>query len=254
MSLAFSAVLIFLIFVPGAILRRSYFSGRFSIKFVARSPLDEIVWAIIPGTFLHLVMIFFIQKATIQQLDFATIGYLLVGAKDDANTARAFQVLGRDLWQITNYNLALWAIAAIIGHGFRILVRRYHFDLKFNLLRFNNEWYYLLSGETMKTRPGDVNYVWIDALVEKAGGGVIYSGLLVDFNLSREGGLESIYLTQVARRFLTSDAPDDAKQRQKYYEIPGDIFVLKYTQVVNLNISIYDTVVEEVKKDAASSA
>ncbi|HEX9653951.1 MAG TPA: hypothetical protein VGA99_09580 [bacterium] len=252
MSLAFSAVLIFLIFVPGAILRRSYFSGRFSLKFVARSPLGEIVWAIIPGTLLHLVMIFFIQKATTQQLDFATLGYLLVGAKDDANTARAFQVLGRDLGLIAKYNLLLWAIAAIIGHGFRLMVWRYHLDLRFNLLRFNNEWYYLLSGETKKTKPGDVNYVWIDALVEKAGGGVIYSGLLVDFNLSQEGGLESIYLTQVARRFLTSESTGETKQKPRYYDIPGDIFVLKYTQVVNLNISIYDAVLEDVTEEPES--
>jgi len=190
-------------------------------------------------------MIYFVKNFCTQQLDFTTIGFLLVGAKDDANTARAFQVLGRDIWAITKYNFILWVIAAAIGHGFRIVVRRYRLDLRFNLLRFNNEWYYLLSGETNKTKPGEVNYVWIDALVEKAGGGVIYSGLLVDFNLSQEGGLESIYLTQVARRFLASDSAGDTK-KPRYYEIPGDIFVLKYTQVVNLNISVYDAVVEDL--------
>jgi len=252
MSLAFSAVLIFLIFVPGAILRRSYFSGRFSIKFVSTSPLDEIVWAIIPGAVLHLIMIYFVKNFCIQQLDFTTIGFLLVGAKDDANTARAFQVLGRDIWLITKYNVILWMIAGVIGHGFRIVVRRYRLDLRFNLLRFNNEWYYLLSGETNKTKPGEVNYVWIDALVETAGGSVLYSGFLVDFNLSRDGGLESIYLTEVTRRYLNSDSSDDAKPKQRYQAIPGDIFVIKYTQVVNLNISIYDAVVE-VAKEVASS-
>jgi hypothetical protein len=250
MSLAFSAVLIFLIFAPGAILRRSYFSGRFSIKFVSSSPLDEIVWAIIPGTFLHLIMIYFIQNFSSQQLDFATLGFLLVGTNDDANTARAFQALGSDIWLITKYNLTLWAVAAIMGHLSRLVVRRYRLDLKFNLLRFNNEWYYLLSGETIKTKPGEVNYVWIDALVETVGGSVLYSGFLVNFNLSRDGGLESIYLTEVTRRDLKSDLMDEAKQKQKYHAIPGDIFVVKYTQVVNLNISIYDAVIEEVNAQA----
>jgi len=246
MSLAFSAVLIFLIFVPGAILKRSYFSGRFSAKL--DSPLDEIIWAIIPGTLLHLIMIYFVQNFTSQQLDFSTLGFLLVGTKDDANTARAFQVLGRDIWLLTKYNVILWASAAAIGHGFRIMVRRFHLDLKFNLLRFNNEWYYLLSGETLKTRPGDVNYIWIDALVET---GVLYSGFMVDFNLSQNGGLESIYLTGVVRSPLASDLVLDNKQKKKY-DIPGDIFVLQYTQVVNLNISFY-AVVEEVKKDESSN-
>jgi hypothetical protein len=43
---------------------------------------------------------------------------------------------------------------------------------------------------------------------------------------------------------------DEAKQKQKYHAIPGDIFVVKYTQVVNLNISIYDAVIEEVNAQA----
>ena len=238
-----------MIFAPGAILRRSYFSGRFSEKFVYTSPLDEVVWAIIPGTVLHLITIYLMQTFTAHKLDFSVLGFLLVGAKDDANTAKAFQVLGKDIWLITTYNLILWASAAGLGHGFRLMVRRYDLDLKFNSLRLNNEWYYLLSEEIIKTKQSDVNYVWIDALVETAGGSVIYSGFLVDFNLSRDGGLESIYLTQVARRYLTQDLTDDGRRKQRYYDIPGDIFVIKYTQVANLNI-FYDSVIVGANEDA----
>lgn len=244
MSLAFSAVLIFLIFAPGAILRRSYLSGRFSKKFIYSTPVDELVWAIVPGALLHLAMIYGLHTFTAYRIDFTTLGFLLVGARDDAHVARAFAALNRDLWLITRYNLFLWFVAALLGHGFRLLVWLLHLDKRFETLRFNNEWYYLLTGELIKGRHSilrleadRIDYVWIDVLVETHAGSILYSGILVDFYLSRTGGLESLYLTQTARRRLASAQEAPSPKPQKYYEIPGDLFVIKYAQVANLNIT-----------------
>jgi hypothetical protein len=250
MSLAFSAVLIFLIFAPGAILRRSYLSGRFSKKFIYSSAIDEVIWAIIPGTLLHLMMIFFTQAVTDYRVDFSTLGLLLVGAKEDANTLRVFNILGRDILQITEYNLILWFCAISLGHGSRLLVQIFQLDLRFDFLRFNNEWYYLLSGEGFELPAGIFEIrkraqydVWINALIETSNGSVLYSGLLEDFYLSRAGGLESIYLTQVARRYLDEERTGQP-QRFSYYDVPGDLFVIKYSQVVNLNILYYEALKE----------
>ncbi len=256
MSIAFSAVLIFLIFAPGAILRRSYLSGRFSKKFIYSTALDEIVWAIVPGTLLHLLMLFVVQQFSGYRLDFATLGFLLVGTKEDANTVRAFQVLGRDIWLMANYNLILWVFAAALGHGSRLVVRAWRLDKKFEFLRFNNEWYYLLTGELIENTQSivdvgtrEIDYVWIDALVGTPEGSILYSGILYDFYLSRTGGLESLYLTQVARRKIIqapkeSGAKNQGTRQQRYYDVLGDLFVIKYAQVVNINIS-YISVEEE---------
>ncbi|MFQ5708029.1 MAG: hypothetical protein ACE5HO_11295 [bacterium] len=189
-------------------------------------------------------MLYFTQQLTSYGIDFSSLGFLLTGAKDDANVASAFQVVGRDIWKITGYNLSLWLFAAALGHGFRMLVRSLRLDLKYDLLRFNNEWYYFMSGEIIAK---DIDFVWIDALVQTSEGSIIYSGLLQDFYLSKDGGLERIYLTQVARRKLSNEAVDKPSESEqegtpRYYDVPGDLFVIKYSQVVNLNLNYFSTV------------
>lgn len=93
----------------------------------------------------------------------------------------------------------------------------------------------------------------IDALVDlgEKEGGVLYSGILEDYKLSKNGGLELIYLTNAYRRFVRDDEVSNAKQAEKmslksffhrkkpvdpYYYMPEHYFVLKYKEIKNLNI------------------
>ena len=94
----------------------------------------------------------------------------------------------------------------------------------------------------------------IDALVETADGTILYSGIIQDYLLSKQGGLELLYLTQVTRRYfknynLNIDQEDSTKIRNDdYYYIPGDFVVLPFKEIKNINISYYS--IEDGNSDA----
>ena len=79
-------------------------------------------------------------------------------------------------------------------------------------------------------------------------------GLLADYVLSKDGGLERIYLKDVRRRFLQNQ-PDQIEENtnNKYYELPGEFFVLPYDKIINLHITYYkvsiDAQLEQEIKD-----
>src|SRR2546422_204842 len=89
MSLAFAAVVLFVLVAPGVIARRTYLSHPFAKRFAATTPTDEVVWAIIPAIVLHLFAIWCVQ-ALGYRINFAVLGHLLVGAKEDSALEAAF--------------------------------------------------------------------------------------------------------------------------------------------------------------------
>ena len=80
-------------------------------------------------------------------------------------------------------------------------------------------------------------------LVKSDQGTIIYTGILADYVLSKDGGIDRIYLTNVKRRYLRDDklnqphSNDDGDER--YYYLPGQFFIVPYSQVINLHITYY---------------
>ena len=242
MSLAFSAFVLFILVAPGVLLRRTYLSQPFAKRFSATSATDEIVWAIVPALLLHAFALGCIRQLG-YAVDFAALGHLLVGAKEDAALEAAFRSLDGHLRDIVVYNVLLWALAAGIGYGLRSIVISWRLDQRFQPFRFSNEWYYLLTGRGL-TNEEDFDVVWVDALIGSGEASVIYSGALVGYYLSRDGGLESLWLTRVSKWVVAkaddtkpSEHPVARKQTHVEIEIPGEVFVVKYADVKNLNIT-----------------
>jgi hypothetical protein len=100
------------------------------------------------------------------------------------------------------------------------------------VFRFNNDWYYLLTGRQWEFCGGrDFDVIWVDALVKSSPTPVLYSGVLDPYFLSRDGGMDSVCLSY-ARRWV------DPHPR-KSVPIPGESLVLKYLELLNLNVSFY---------------
>lgn len=243
MNIAFGTVLLFLIFVPGIVLRRTYLSGPFSKKYLNTKPIDELMWAIVPGAILQILGILTTQRLFEHDIDFTSIAYLLIGTKEDANSAYAFAALKNHAAEIMYYNLSLWGIAAILGWTSMKAVRAFKLDRKYLLFRFGNLWHYLLSGEILdfpkiSGESKNIGFALLDVLVKDADKSIIYSGELVAYELASEGGLSTITLKNVYRRYLEDDENED-----KYYDMPGEFFVIPYARIVNLNIDYYRLVV-----------
>ena len=137
------------------------------------------------------------------------------------------------------------------GKVFRLLVEQTHLDILFHSLRYNNDWYYLLTGRVMSEvgwtqKTDSVKYVFVDVLVETKEGSVLYCGLLDEFYLSKDG-VDRICLSEVYRRSFIDDIKEgerlpDKSLDERYYRMPGDLFVIPYSQIRNLNLTYYGPV------------
>ncbi|WP_160160785.1 hypothetical protein [Legionella sainthelensi] len=82
----------------------------------------------------------------------------------------------------------------------------------------------------------------VSAVLEVAGQGYLYRGELEDFYFDREGGLERLILRNASRRKIENDktAPENAAIENRFYPIDGTYFVLKYSQITNLNVQFLE--------------
>ena len=245
MNLALSAVLILYLISPGFVVRYAFLKGPYSRQNFKPSLSDEIFWSIIPAFIIHLIGIIVLEKISAIRVSFEILYYLLTslppGETIDFGTLRATAPV------FLNYTAATLVFAALIGFAARKVVMHFGLDQKLSLFRINNEWYYLLSGKILKGKTEQVDFVQIDALVNTSEGNFIYCGILHNFTLTRDGGLDRLYLVNVYRRQLSADirsftgraSLDDKVFDQRYYNMPGQYFVLPYKEALNVNISYY---------------
>ena len=162
----------------------------------------------------------------------------------------AFLSVEQHILPISLYNLSLWAIAGFLGKSSKTIVRDLKIDRRIKLFRFQNYWHYLLTGEVLEfprvhmSSTGTPDLTFVDALVHTHEGSIIYKGILEEYSLTKTGsGLETITLSNVKRRYLKSDSASRLlffrKKQNPYYEIPGELFVIRYNMIINLNVTYY---------------
>jgi len=89
-------------------------------------------------------------------------------------------------------------------------------------------WHQLFEGPNVPGwRPPDL--VVVDVTAEEVGHAVHYIGLLADYALDAEGGLDRLVLAAVART-------EGAAAPAAFTRIDGDYLVLRYAQVLSLSV------------------
>lgn len=143
----------------------------------------------------------------------------------------------------------IFGVAIAAGRGLKHLVLTNNLDCKYHFLRVHNDWYYLLTGKILDFEdwPGeaaDVAAVQVDLVVEGKEHTYLYTGLLAEFYLSKDQGLDRLCLQEVYRRTLISDRPQQdiegiptQQLDNRYYRMPGDVFVIPYSLVKNINVT-----------------
>ncbi|KYG79248.1 hypothetical protein AWW67_12775 [Roseivirga seohaensis] len=277
MNIAFSTILFFLFIVPGLAFRRFYYTGEFSKEYFKSSSAEVFVMGIIPSLLLHWLGLHLINWLTPTSLNFLfteisipsltvnfqLIGIILTGKGNDQYLLSGLKEIGLNLDYIISYNLILTLLGVVLGFLCKVIVRKLKLDRSIKILRFQNEWHYVLTSEVLDfprvktTSPYNKNgkvlsAVYIDALVDvsEKDGAMLYSGILEDYRLSKDGGLDVLYLTNAYRRSLQADPAeninsDDQDQKELdserpdkalYYYMPEHYFILKYEEIKNLNI------------------
>ncbi len=265
MNIAFGALVIFFLLFPGIVFRISYLDGPYSRRTVQSSFVDELILSLVPAFIVQFLGYLVVENLpTIPVEVDEKLIYQLVTGQPTVDFAN----IERGLTGFFGYHFLVYIMAFAAGKLIRRIVLRNKLDYKYHFLRIHNEWYYLLTGrfytpEAVPENPG-VD-VYADLLVETKEGSYLYSGLVKDFFLSKDNGLDRIYFEQIFRRRLESDLtnqPDLTIQDEKvekwldsrYYEMPGDIFVIPYAQIKNINVRYLYFKAVEMETDTTDSA
>lgn len=273
MNIALSTLVIFLILLPGIIYRRFYYTEEFSQQYFKQSIFGVFISSVVPAFVLHTLWYFLVPLFSSVHVDMAVLGYLFsTGDK----LFLAFENIQKYDLQIFIYQISIFIFASLIGLLSKYLVRVTKLDRRRKLFRFQNSWHYLFTGEFFDFPKASfdlelddvkhIEYVYVDALVEIKEGSIIYEGILVDYELSREGGLEYLILKETIRRFLVEDdksrllykdentridsleSPDTAiegilpETQDFHIQIHGHIVVIPYRDVKNINFSYFKVV------------
>jgi hypothetical protein len=249
MNLAFTTALLLFLLLPGATYRKFYFSEQFSKQFHKSSFIELILAGFLASLILHSVWVCMASLLG-YPLDFHVIGMLLM-SKDYPK--EAFDNISSNLWCIIIYNSSLILTSAVLGLFSNFLIRKsnWKLDRKFKLFRFQNYWHYVFFGEVFdfpraeiglaNNSVAEIELTFIDVLVEIKDKSLVYQGILVDYELTREGSLDCIYLKGVKRSPLDclSNHVSERTLHQNSLEIPGHMMVIPYNTVKNVNLTYY---------------
>jgi len=242
MNIAIVSLAIFLIVSPAIIARRTYFTKELSKSFTNKNILQEIFSAIFLAGILHSIWIIFIESIG-YKIDFEILFKLLF----NTNSITDYGNITDSVYKIIAYFISLTSISAILSYLFRNLVRVKKWDRTTNFLRYDNNWYYLFSGEVLdikkysdndKISSDDINMRLVDVLAKSNNQEVIYRGILIDYQLDKNNSVEYIVLSYPVK-----------KQNGKTKLISSNYFVIPYSEILNINLKYLSTIQTEGNTD-----
>jgi hypothetical protein len=254
-SIALSTIVLFVLLLPGIAYRRLYYSEEFSQQYFRENLFLVFTATIVPSLIFQLLGYWF-TNTFVYPTDLTVLGRLMAGGME---SIAALGAVERHLGRIVLHQGLLIGLAGASGYLARKVVRREKWDRTYKLFRYQNTWHYILRGEIFdfpraaidlqQDRVEEIEIVFVSTIQDTAAGTYLYDGVLVDYELARDGGLLTISLKSVKRRRLVEDAPrgqsDDPDLR--YYPVRGNLLVLKYAELKNLNLTYYT--LETVSKD-----
>ena len=262
MSFAFPALLVFLLVLPGIILRYSYARGPWgwASPTSLRRVSEELAYGVAFALVLHAVWLPLVRGLGFEP-HVESMLLLLIGNFGDGDRYldRVLGAVSQPYPQVAGYLVSLYMASAVSGNLGHRVVRRLKLDHRTKTFRFDNYWYYMLTGEVLDfpENAGEgrrVDGVYLSGVVDHASGSYLYRGIVSDFTFDRDGGLDTIVLADAHRRRLVDDREDHGAPRaavgpsmpdERYYEIRGDFLVLRYSELRTLNLDYFAVTLEE---------
>jgi len=226
MNIATVSLVIFLILSPAILSRRIYFTKELSKSFTSKNTLRELFSSVFLAGLLHSIWIWIVEGLG-HKIDFQIIFKLLF----NANSISDYSNITDNIYRIIIYFISLTLLSMLVSYLFRNTVRVYAWDRKTNFLRYDNNWYYLFSGEVWdipsyndsEISSNDIRHRIVDILVNSDDGQTIYRGNLVDYQLDKDNSVEYIVLSY-----------PEKKKDGVTKVINSSYFVIPYQEVLNI--------------------
>lgn len=259
MNLAFGALLAAILLLPGIIFRYIYIRSDALRKSIDLSLLSEAVFILVPSLGMHVLGLLFTKHALGWRRDLETL-YLLITGGD---TSENFRTVENGFVYFVGYMLVLSLLAGFAGKYARKLAVWMGWDERYKFLRIYNDWDKYFSGHVLSpAERAKIDFIQVDVMVGSAEGDVLYTGVLQNYTLNKDQGIDRLFLSNVYRRKFKEDLNGQPSERQdappghpsfrvkdfddRYYALPGAYFVIPFGEIRNLNI-IFNTL-EEVEE------
>jgi hypothetical protein len=249
-NVAFITLVILVMAFPGYVLRASYYAGKFTRNVLPKSWTDDIARAVLYSLPLHIVAVTIFEMLQHEGVIHTTLTFeiahrVLVGQYDD-KLAEITRTLYTNKLYMAVYYTSVLLTAFGLGHLFRSIVWRFKLDVKLPwLLRYRNEWLYTLMGRDVPAPPEYPNanvYTRMEALTkiptEQEGKTRLYRGIVEGFTTEESGALRDILITNAERGTFTQDGLLGTGKKFGWKSVsPGDLMVLRYSELQNLNVT-----------------
>lgn len=272
MNIAFPAVLLFLLVLPGFLLR-SAFTKADGTNLDFKPFTNRTAFSIIFAAIIHSIWIYIFVPICSYQIHFNTLIDLLIGGN---HTIEHREKILNEPTATFIYFITIYLFSYLGGRFFGALVRSLKWDRKStfpnwlkwiaDILKLDTNWYYLFSGINKEdSETLNIIGVYIAAVVTFKDTAYLYQGLLSDYYLDENGCLERIELKNVYRRPFIKQLDADAQEfstsnenerfEKVFYKVKGHYFVLRSSEIQTLNIRYINTddiraLIDELKEEA----
>ena len=244
--IAFTALLLAVLLLPGILFRYAYLRSNALRKTVDFSLLSELVFVLVPTLIIHLfgwLVTVLLSSLFGYTPDLITLYDLLSGRPLGGEALTSLRT-GFPLFVL--YILMLCLLASLGGKLAQTWVLRRGWDERYKLFQIFNDWDKYFTGHVvLNEERANFDYVQVDVVVGSSEGDILYSGSLANYSLNREQGIDRIFMEFVYRRLLKDDVPvspdpataGDREADPRYYTMPGDYLVIPFSQIKTLNLS-----------------
>jgi hypothetical protein len=245
MEIALGGIIILVILLPGISFRKGYFSEEFSNQYTIRDFFNLFVNTLFPSLIIYLIalpVIYYFFDG--YYYDFKTLLGIL--SSNDKLVENSVNQIGKFKYEIIFFQSIINLISFGVGLRLRDIILRYSFDAENKFFRYKNIWHYLLTGKFIlfgrsqiklnKDTIRDIDITYINSLVQVGEYVFNYTGILVDYELSDNGNLDLLYIKDSQRK------PVDELE---YKDINGHTLILKYENIINLNLVFIQTEEDE---------
>ncbi len=237
MDIALGGIVILVILLPGLLFRKGYFSEEFSNQYTVGNFFRLFLDTLFPSIITYILFLPIIYYGCGYYYDIELI--LGVLSSDSNLVAKSIKQIDFYSKEILLFQLVINAVAFGAGYWLKSFVLKNSYDARSKFLRYKNVWHYILSAkyilfkrsqiDLLNNTIEDIDFTFVDALVDVGDKPILYTGVLVDYELARDGGLDLLYLKFPQRKVLDSKCG--------FKEIEGNTLVLKYNEIINLNFS-----------------
>ncbi len=151
MNIALSALFLVVLLLPGYLFRRSFYLYRGSESLDATTFPSQILFSLPLAVILHCFAIILVERFSCYHIDIP-LAFRVAAAADELSGPEVSDALRHPLL-VTLYFGIVISVGYILGLIARIFVKRKKLDIRFEILRYRNSWFYLFTGEEVFIDP-----------------------------------------------------------------------------------------------------